>query len=150
MDEHPIARVRREHRAVRQILQRLERLTAGADGSRLARGRFAALGELVTACDRHIEPHLLIEECRIYPRLRDCLPADNGAVEAAIREHDTLRELVGLLQARSRRLRSGECDCEVEVAETIRDLATLWRAHTHRVDGVLAPLLKTLTEAPHG
>lgn len=150
MDEHPIARVRREHRAVRQILLRLERIADGADRSRLAGRRFAAFWELVRACDRHIAPHLLVEERAIYPRLRECLPAENDAVDAAMREHETLRELVGLLRARSRSLRSGARDGEAEIAETIRDLVTLWRAHAHRVDAVVAPLLKRVKEAPHG
>lgn len=150
VDDGAMHRFRREHRAIQQEMTRLERIAAGVDGSRRPRGLFTALGEFIDTCDRGIEPHLAIEERTIYPHLRGCLPAENEAVDAAIREHETLRELIALLRLRSERLRLREPDADVDIAETIRDLATLWRAHAHRVDEVVAPLLKSLKEAPHG
>lgn len=109
-----------------------------------------AVSDFVGRCGCRIEPHFELEERRIYPHLRECLGEGNGAVDEAIREHDTLRELIGLLRLRSDRLRSGTRDSSPDVAETIRDLETLWHAHAHRVDAVMAPLLKTLKEEPHG
>lgn len=135
---------------MQQGLVRLERMVAGVGASRRGKVLFAALGDFVETCERRIAPHLAVEERSIYPHLRECLPEENDAVDAAIREHDTLRELIGLLQLRSERLRSGEPDSDVDIAETIRDLATLWRAHAHRVDEVVRPLLKSLREEPHG
>ncbi|MPZ19905.1 MAG: hypothetical protein GEV06_18615 [Luteitalea sp.] len=149
MDDRPITRVHREHRAVQQELIRLERIVARVDGSKRAKVLLTAVGDFVETCDRRIEPHLAIEERSIYPHLRERLPAENDAVDAAIREHETLRELIGLLRVRSGRLRSDEPDSDVEIAETVRDLATLWRAHAHRVDEVVGPLLKSLKEEPH-
>jgi hemerythrin-like domain-containing protein len=140
----PIARVRREHRAIQQGLHRLERILAGINGSRRPRLLLTALGEFVETCDRCIEPHLATEERAIYPHLRQCLPAENDAVSDAIREHETLRELIGLVRLRSDRLLSGAPDSHVDMAETIGDFATLWRAHAHRVDEVVGPLLKSL------
>jgi hemerythrin-like domain-containing protein len=147
---HPIARVRREHRAVEQDLGRLVRMVAAADRTTPPRTLLTALREFVGTCQRRIGPHFDVEERHIYPHLRDCLPEESAAVDDALREHDTLRELIGLLRLRSDDLRAGAPDSGTDIAETIRDFATLWRAHAHRVDHVVAPLLKTLNEEPHG
>lgn len=86
----------------------------------------------------------------LYPTLHAHLPEDTGTLDAALREHDTLREIMHLLRQRGERYAKGEAGADDEIAVTLHDLIELWRQHARRIDGVLAPLLTRWPEVHRG
>jgi hemerythrin-like domain-containing protein len=146
----PLARARREHQALLGRLSRFERTWSRPATSARLRQRRAALPRLIDACDSGIAPHLANEETVLYPTLHAHLPEDTGTLDAALREHDTLREVMSLLRQRGERYIGGETAAEVEIAATLQDLIELWRQHVRRIDNVIAPLIARWPEAHHG
>ena len=131
-------------------LSRLERTWAMPANPARVRARLAGLPHTLDACERRIARHLEVEERTLYPRLHAHLPDETGTLEAALREHDTLRQLIELLRHKSHRLAGSEAGVEGDIEAALHDLVDLWRLHARRVDDVIAPLLARLPGVDHG
>ncbi len=149
VDKARFEELHRDHEEVLRAADLLEAASGGeaAFGAGGGRGAFlAALGDFLGVCQRVVEPHMAMEEREVYPLLDRYLPAEVGSAEAMLREHETLRGLVALLQRGHDRLSHGVAEAS-EAVTTAQDLVLLLREHIRKEEGVILPLLKRLTGA---
>jgi hemerythrin-like domain-containing protein len=138
--------IRQEHQ---QALEALRRLEAGCGADPAAGSVAAAVGAFVDFFGTAIEPHMQREEAAIYPLLDHYLPADVGSANALLREHETLRSLVGFMRQACRRLTAGEFAAAADASTLAQDVALLLREHIRKEDGVINPLLERILRSAH-
>lgn len=138
--------IRREHQQVLEAVRRLEPACA-ADLSVDALS--AVLGSFLDFFETAIEPHMRCEEAQLYPLLEHYLPEGVGSADTMLREHETLRSLVGLLRQARRRLAASDVAAASGVAILVQDVALLLRDHIRKEDGVINPLLERILRSAH-
>ncbi len=132
-----------------QVLEALRRLDAGCAADAAVGNVAEAVAAFLEFFSTTIEPHMRREEAEIYPLLDRCLPGEVGSADAMLREHETLRSLVGFMRQPRRPLEAGGVAATAEAATLARDVALLLREHIRKEDGVINPLLERILRSAH-
>lgn len=138
--------IRQEHQRILEAVRRLE--TACAPDLSVG-ALLAFVGSFVDFFETTIEPHMRREEAQIYPLLEHYLPDGVGSADTMLREHETLRSLVGLMRQARRRLTAGDVAAASGAAVLAQDVALLLRDHIRKEDGVINPLLERILRSAH-
>ncbi|MGQ0734055.1 MAG: hemerythrin domain-containing protein [Acidobacteriota bacterium] len=138
-----LVRARQEHAELSALLARTG--TAWATRRAAAAPR-SSLARLLAECERRLVDHLGEEERGVYQRLPAQVSQDTGALQVALDDHATLRDLIGFLRQGYAAFDAGDAEAEESVTTTLNDLIDLWRVHVRRVDRVIGPLLRRLGE----
>jgi hypothetical protein len=139
-----LARAHSEHAELLAELSRADGAWAAGAADTVGLAWHGSFPVDLQRCADRLVAHLADEERLVYPHLADCLPLESGALEAALDEHATLRNLLTLLQQWTASPTSVASDDAAAIGATLRDLLDLWRMHAHRVDDVIGPLLAEL------
>jgi len=146
--EERVLRIRQEHADLLAALERLE--VVFSPPRRPSRRLASALHAFLDTFDACLGPHLDLEARELYPELCRHLSSETGSTDALRSDHEALRGLLALLHQERARLDRNVRGAASDTAVAIRDLTVLFRQHSHRIDAVIQPLLKSLEGRTHG
>ncbi len=108
----------------------IERLFADLSSKLVGQAREWVGGEFVS----RLLTHAFVEEQVLYPAIRTAVPGDQELVDAALDEHQALKDTLARLQA----LDPNDHESEILLAHLHRDL----RGHVDNEERVLFPMLR--------